>query len=364
MLEYYISQKREKIDSKLDEYIKRKDFLGTYNFALLEEERDFGLGKNEYFNKKIEIKKNYTNNFDLEEILETERGRESNIEGIPFYQINISDKPVSPRDGTYFQTTAENILGAIEEEKVLALKEALREFQARTQSLAFGTSHLLKYLKQSWTITPSKTFIDKFAFWKNYSHSKQPDSSKRIAIAPTNSETENPLREISKEELGKYSLVLDMQREGSHFGKKFGTKYFDTPFNFCLAYEGNLIASVGFTPETGRIYIQQIQGIKGNHERLSPFKWERALIDYATQWAQTNGINQVSITSVKNNKWAHRVGHLTQEQGKMLYDVTAKRCGFKQGADKDYHIYFEQQSSNEPRTRSETISELEELKVA
>jgi hypothetical protein len=78
------------------------------------------------------------------------------------------------------------------------------------------------------------------------------------------------------------------------------------------------------------MFIEQIQGIKGYGEVLKPLKWERALLNYAVDWAKTQDVPDVAVISVDNNKWALQHCHLNKEQGKMLYDVTAKRSGFKE----------------------------------
>jgi hypothetical protein len=134
-----------------------------------------------------------------------------------------------------------------------------------------------------------------------------------------------PLKELSL-----YELKLDIQLNHSQYGNHFKNKYFDTKFNFCLTYNGALIASLGFNVQKNRMFIEQIQGIKGYGEVLKPLKWERALLNYAIDWAKKHDVPNVAVTSVENNSWALLHGHLAKEQGKMLYDVTAKRSGFKE----------------------------------
>ena len=186
---------------------------------------------------------------------------------------------------------------------------------------------------------------------------------------------------IPEDELSRYGLTLDIQStkfgSASHYGTRFTQKYFDALFNFCLTYDGELIASLGFNPDEGRMTIQQIQGIKGHGDKLKPIKWERALVEYAVQWAEKYGIPEVAVISVDNNKWAGysfnalkekeiypaettfedacsldftteraykeaaekaKVWdlHLMPHQGFMLYDITAKRCGFRKGRNGNY----------------------------
>ncbi len=134
---------------------------------------------------------------------------------------------------------------------------------------------------------------------------------------------------VSEEDLLRYDIQLDIRTNGSHFGKQMRGKYFDTMYNFCLIHDGVLIASVGFDAIKGGIQINQIQGIKGHGDQLKPFKWERALVSYALQWAEQNGVEEVRVVSVDNNKWENVYGHLDKSQGKMLYDVTAQRVRYK-----------------------------------
>lgn len=350
----------------------------------IEEIKPFLEINSEISKKEIEpylsIKYNSSNiksNYDLEEIIETRRGRRDREEirtsmpleyPIDFLQSytssNIEIKGI-PRGESSFETSARMILGAqAEPKRVEALREALRQFQEGVADAQFGTEYLLRFLKQSWVITDKPTqntgrnLYDKLL---GKVLRKQTSISQPIEQASVQQEQ---VRELPSEELAKYALKLDVQLNGSHYGKDFRNKYFDTPFNFCLTYEGKLIASVGFVPDEGRVFVEQIQGIRGNHERLSPFKWERALVNYVAEWAQKYGIKQVSVTSVDNNKWAHKHGHLEVEQGRMLYDVTAKRSGFKRGNDGDYHRYFGKVQDNLDSTQKSTRLEESCLAVA
>lgn len=135
---------------------------------------------------------------------------------------------------------------------------------------------------------------------------------------------------LPEEELSHYALRYDIRKDNSQYGKGFSSKYFDTTFNFCLTYDDQLIASVGFDVQANRMFVHQIQGIKNNGDRLKPFKWERALLTYALEWAERFEIPELAVISVDNNHWANVKGHLTKEQGKMLYDVTARRVGLRE----------------------------------
>lgn len=62
-------------------------------------------------------------------------------------------------------------------------------------------------------------------------------------------------------------------------------------------------------------------------EALSRFRWEHALVSIATQWTQSAGFPVINLLPGAQNRYAHH----REEQMKMRYDVTAKRCGFKLG---------------------------------
>ncbi len=134
---------------------------------------------------------------------------------------------------------------------------------------------------------------------------------------------------LSDAELRRYALQCDMPLEGGHYGLHFINRYFDAPFNFCLTYDCHIIACVGFEAVEKRMFIRQIQGEFGKKNQLKTLKWERALVQYAVKWAERHWVPEVAILSVDNNKWAATYS-LNPTQGKMLYDVTARRCGFSE----------------------------------
>ena len=65
----------------------------------------------------------------------------------------------------------------------------------------------------------------------------------------------------------------------------------DAMFNLCLTYNGELLASIGFDVERGRFMIKQIQGVKGNYERLRSLRWQKALINYVVRIIIQNATN-------------------------------------------------------------------------
>ncbi len=143
---------------------------------------------------------------------------------------------------------------------------------------------------------------------------------------------------ISEPELARYALDADIKLNGSNYGQRFKKKYFDSTFNFCLTHDDDLIATLGFEIVGRALIVWQIQGVKGQGRRLRPIKWSRALLKYCAGWAKSVGVTEINVVSVEHNQWTATHGHLDKERGKLLYNVTAKRCGFKRDEDGYYHL--------------------------
>ena len=144
--------------------------------------------------------------------------------------------------------------------------------------------------------------------------------------------------DLSESELDRYGLDADIKLNGSNYGQRFRKKYFDSTFNFCLTHDKKLIATLGFEIDGQALIVWQIQGVKGQGSRLRPIKWSRALLKYCEGWARTVGVTEINVVSVEHNQWTATHGHLDKERGKMLYDVTAKRCGYKKDEDGYYRL--------------------------
>ncbi|MCM2325147.1 MAG: hypothetical protein NDI94_01670 [Candidatus Woesearchaeota archaeon] len=188
-------------------------------------------------------------------------------------------------------------------------------------------------------------------------------------------------------ELSSYRLQFDIQQvigkiesDRTYDGLYFQYKSFDARYNFCLTYDHDLIASVGFSAEDGFGMIRQIQGIQGKGDLLKDFAWEKAMVAYASAWMQARDIPEVRIMSVYNNKQAlvtfdslkkkgiygqevsfeQAVGlssskeyqirlrgmqakaniHLMPHRGFLTYDQVAIECGFVQLDDRNYSLKF------------------------
>ena len=145
-------------------------------------------------------------------------------------------------------------------------------------------------------------------------------------------------RDLAEDEWSRYTLEADLKLNGSNYGQRFKNKYFDATFNFCLAFDGQLIATLGFEVDGDALIIWQIQGMKGEGEKLEPIKWTQALVKYCVEWATGIGVRELFIVSVDHNDWAAKHGHLDPARGKLIYDVTAKRSGFRRTDDGYYRL--------------------------
>ncbi|MCP4677459.1 MAG: hypothetical protein GY854_18490 [Deltaproteobacteria bacterium] len=145
-------------------------------------------------------------------------------------------------------------------------------------------------------------------------------------------------QDVSESDMARYALDADIKLNGSNYGQRFKSKYFDSTFNFCLTYNKELIATLGFEIDERTLIVWQIQGIRGQRRPLQPIKWSRALLKYCADWGEKIGVKKIGVVSAEHNLWTATHGHLDRKRGKLLYDVTAKRCGFKKGDDGYYHL--------------------------
>lgn len=138
---------------------------------------------------------------------------------------------------------------------------------------------------------------------------------------------------VDPSELARFSIHGDSPEYGpSGFGANFGDNahnrgFYDCRYVFCLLRDSVPIAQVSFNAMAGGIFIRQIQA----RNKIANIKWERALVAYVENFAREHGLNCVAIQSAKHNTW-HQIKSTSDPggHGHMLYDVTAKRSGFKE----------------------------------
>lgn len=105
--------------------------------------------------------------------------------------------------------------------------------------------------------------------------------------------------------------------------------FHDAPYSFTLRAKGGLgnksIATISFEPSNkDAVLVKQIQGKRGEAKYLAPIKWERMLLNLVTNWAKQNGYKTIKVQPASKNR-----SDTVRRRGKMVYDITAKRCGFK-----------------------------------
>lgn len=110
-----------------------------------------------------------------------------------------------------------------------------------------------------------------------------------------------------------------------------------------------VLASLGFEVSEDTLIIEQLQGVKGNHNLLQPFRWEQMLVAVCIEWAKKNRARSVAmLPSRRNPWWQEECPNLSAETVEMIrtrqqrlhirYDVTAQRMGFVFDEEKDLFI--------------------------
>ncbi len=101
----------------------------------------------------------------------------------------------------------------------------------------------------------------------------------------------------------------------------------DTFYGFSLCSpEDKPLAMIGFEPVRNAILVSQLQGVKGA-DYLSDLKWPNALLNTAFRWAHVNMIPEVLVLPHTRNRYESV--RINKTGAKMIYDVTAKREGFR-----------------------------------
>lgn len=124
-------------------------------------------------------------------------------------------------------------------------------------------------------------------------------------------------------------------------GLKERKLWHDSRYSFVLRYKRFLrgrktIATISFEDHeysNDALLVKQIQGVENQKRYLQPIKWERMLLNLVINWGRQNGYKSIKVLPSKMSTWN---SIRNTDHGKMLYDVTAKRCGFKM----DEYGYF------------------------
>lgn len=134
--------------------------------------------------------------------------------------------------------------------------------------------------------------------------------------------------------------------------------YLDTPASMGLFHHGEPRALISVLPQSRtELRIHQLQGVRIEyspsfeypHSRpksrgggcLGTLDWKKFLVSCAEQFALRSNFEEVSILSVKNNKW-FTYGKLKKEKGFSIYDATAEQLGYLQKEDGNWYKHLSQ----------------------
>ena len=187
--------------------------------------------------------------------------------------------------------------------------------------------------------------------------------------------TAKPGLPLSDKRIANYSL-LPMQAKGTYeYGPEISWNgrreqepgvyydvYMDTPYGFALAYKGKPQAVVGLSAGSDELMIHQLQGIRPwKYDRaqpmpdttkdmtragargLYPLDWQATMVSVTNELAREFLIPSVGIRAGEKNEWYRTIQHgetephLTYDAAVKAYDEPAKRLGFTQGEDGDWH---------------------------
>ena len=137
-------------------------------------------------------------------------------------------------------------------------------------------------------------------------------------------------------EIKGYNIEYDEPEHYScGYGKIFGdqnkkVQYYDNPFVVVLTRGNEAIAFASYNIIRDTIEIGQIQGTYGKGEELKELFWGRAIISAIEEIAKSQRAKRIVVKSAKNSKYEEIRGNSNGgEAGFLIYDVNAKRCGFR-----------------------------------
>ena len=131
-------------------------------------------------------------------------------------------------------------------------------------------------------------------------------------------------------EIGMYSFFPKYQNGGGYTLKE--DIYADAEYGFILRKKGQVLASIWFSIDFNRktLSVMQIHGKKGEKEELANFRWERMLVNYVMHWARQCDFEEMYIIKSEKQRWFSKVSDEVKKRFHVVYDITAKREGFRQ----------------------------------
>ncbi len=114
---------------------------------------------------------------------------------------------------------------------------------------------------------------------------------------------------------------------GAGIGMPYNEIFFDAVCSFVLTRSNKALCSIGFDfiDRDNDILVSQIQGVRGRQEKLSPFRWEKMLLQILIDWAKQKGFKRIDVIRSTASKWYNKGN---AQNLYLKYDVTARRMGF------------------------------------
>lgn len=133
------------------------------------------------------------------------------------------------------------------------------------------------------------------------------------------------LRLVGMEYSGYDIYVYRGARRG--LGTLYRDIFFDAAYSFVLIKSGKAICSIGFNIDRDNniIIVKQIQGVKGMQKELSPFRWEKMLLQILIDWAKQYSFKRIDVIRSVDSEWQNEAN---AQDLYIKYDVTARRMGF------------------------------------
>lgn len=151
----------------------------------------------------------------------------------------------------------------------------------------------------------------------------------------------HPDADLSEYRIGRANLFMKGLEEGLAIGNSIYSTGKgicpDSPYQFILQKGTLLLANLGFEvhESDSAILVTQIQGVTGRKDYLDPLKWSKLLLHVAQRFAFDSDFENVWVLPAERNGWEEV---RSSETAKLIYDVTARREGFKYDEGKGVYV--------------------------
>lgn len=113
--------------------------------------------------------------------------------------------------------------------------------------------------------------------------------------------------------------------------------WMDAPYQFVLTNGDRFLSHVGFGVYDGGILVTQNQGTKKSGDFLCDLHWAKYQLKVVENFARNASIPEVSVLPHKRNRWGFILNNV-HGTAHLIYDVTAKRAGYKYDEDKQVYV--------------------------